>query len=710
MKKLNLKFNCEFCKLWLPLIVLLMVGFYAAWQFVPAAAANHLKIAVGGASGSYHDYATQYQQHVKVEGIKLEILSVEGSVEALQKVRDGEADLAMVQGGVASSTMKDAAEQGLHSIASLFYEPLWVFYRKDLGEISHLNTLRGKRLSIGKQGSGTQVLVSQLLTDNDITAQNSTLSPLLMEDAAGKLLTGSIDAMFLMAQPSENVVRKLLASPDIALMDFRRQHITYTSHYPFLASLTLGEGIIDLKNNLPDHNLTMLASTAILVAGKNIHPDHVRLFSREAINIHGKQGLLEKARQFPSIDHLEIPIHPVAAQYIQHGPSWLEKIFPFWLAARIDQLKVMLIPLLTLLIPLSKGIMPLYQWRIRSRIYPWYNTLSQIDRKLDTLDLPATEQAIIRLHKLHGELATGVSVPLGHMPEFYHLRTHTDHILTRLKERRALLLDNTPAITNVESPPQQVPPDISKQANGSRNGSNTTAPQTMAGSEPASTNHGKADAATADSSARQFRIRSFWQRKPQPKQPDKPIAAAFTPPDELASKLVSLQAEATTKRQHQQQQTPWIIRKHVLAGMAMGAIPLPIIDVATLTATQLHLLDSLSRNYKVKFNKKLAKAKLLSLLSSALPTTTVMGLNSLTKLVPGIGTISGSLSLSALSGAVIYATGHVFVRHFEAGGTLENFDGKQQTLPFQQALQTRLAKADRTKKPHGKQATVSTAG
>lgn len=633
MKKLSLSFklHCEFCKIWLPLIVLLIAGFYLAWQFVPAAASKQITIAVGGTSGDYYDYAVQYQQNIKADGIELNIMSVEGSVEALQKLRGGEADFALVQGGVAHSTMPDAAEQGLQSIASLFYEPLWVFYRKELGEVQHIHTLKGKRLGIGKQGSGTQVLVSQLLKDNDLCQKNSNLQALLMDDAASKLMAGELDAMFLMTLPQTEIIQQLITHPDITLMDFRHQVIAYTSHYPFLSQLTLGEGIIDLRRNLPDHDVTLLSTTATLVAKKDLHTDHVRLLSREALRVHGRHGLLEKPREFPSIDHLEIPIHPTAAQYIQNGPSFLEKIFPFWLAARIDQLKVMLIPLLTLLIPLSKGIMPLYQWRIRSRIYPWYKTLSQLDRQLDSLDLPSTEQEITRINKLHGELANSVSVPLAHMPEFYQLRTHADHILTRLKERR-IALSNEIVAVSAATPKQQAPK------------SQETASVT-----------------------------------PEPL------------PEVTEVTVTSSPATPTARLDERHQQALKIVRQHLVAGATLSAIPIPLVDVAALTATQLHLLDKLSQHYGADFDKKLAKTKLLTLLSSTLPTTTIMGLSSVSKLIPGIGTLGGGASLSALSGAIIYATGHVFIRHLEAGGTLASFDSKQQRTLFREAMQSRLS-------------------
>lgn len=694
MKKLT--FKCEFCKIWLPLLVLLVAGFYVAWQFVPAAAADKVTIALAGMNSTYNNYAKQYQQQLKADNITLDIVSVAGSVEALQTLKQGQTDFALVQGGVAYSVMKDAAAQGLHSIASLFYEPLWVFYRKELGEVSHLNALRGKRLSIGPQGSGTQVLVSQLLADNDITSENTRFTPLLIDEAAAKLQAGELDAMFVMASPKSDLISTLITHPDIALMDFQHQVITYTSHYPFLSSLTLGEGIISLKNNLPDHNITLLATTATLVARKDIHPDHVRLLSREILKIHSKPALLEQTRQFPSIDHLDIPVHTTAQQYLENGPSWLEKVFPFWLSTRLDQLKVMLIPLLTLLVPLSKGIMPLYQWRIRSRIYPWYKTLSQLDRKLDSLDLAATEQEISRLQKLHGELAASISVPLAHMPEFYNLRTHTDHILTRLKEHRLLLLGETAmpvaSVTNPPSTPVAAIPNVkkvrlsailtsSKPARATSAIKNTTLVSTPEGAgntdEPALTT---SQMSTSNPSV------SIKETEAQPEDTAPSLDIISMP---VVAETWSL-PEPLTAHQQQYDQAQRMVRQHLLAGTAMSAIPLPMLDVAALMSTQLHLLDKLSQHYAIPFDKKLARLKLLALLGSMLPATTLMGLSSLSKLIPGIGTIAGGVSVSALSGAMIYATGSVFIRHFAAGGTLESFDSKKQRLSFRQNLRRHL--------------------
>jgi len=431
--------KCDFCKIWLPIIALIVIGFYVAYQFVPPLASNELRIATGSKKGGYYQYALQYQQYLKKEGINLQIQTTAGSVEALQLLIDEKVDLAFMQGGVTEGL--NNKDIGLHSIASLFYEPLWVFQRKSLGELTYLNELRGKRLAIGLEGSGTRALTLQLLRDNGINAENTSLLSLNYASAETMLQKGEIDAAFFVTSPKSKTIATLADHPDISLMSFKQRAKAYTAHYPFLTSLVIGEGLINFKKNIPNKELLVLSATASLLTNKKVHPDHVRLLSRLATRIHGKPGLLEKSREFPSINYLEVPIHDDAKRYLENGPSFLEKIFPFSVATTLDRLKILLIPLLTLLFPLVKGAIPLYQWRIRSRNYRWYKDLYQADLQVNSSNLKEIDAAIEQMTKLHGELLEEVSVPLPYMSEFYQLRMHTNLVLAQLKEQRALLQD-----------------------------------------------------------------------------------------------------------------------------------------------------------------------------------------------------------------------------------------------------------------------------
>lgn len=112
-----------------------------------------------------------------------------------------------------------------------------------------------------------------------------------------------------------------------------------------------------------------------------------------------------------------------------------------------------------------------------------------------------------------------------------------------------------------------------------------------------------------------------------------------------------------------------IIMNHILWGMGMGLIPLPLIDVAAVTAVQLDMLRQLADHYDVDFNKSVGKGFISSLAGS---TIAAIG-GSMIKAIPGIGSIIGGVSQAVLSGASTFAVGQVAVRHFYNGGTFLNF-------------------------------------
>ena len=120
-----------------------------------------------------------------------------------------------------------------------------------------------------------------------------------------------------------------------------------------------------------------------------------------------------------------------------------------------------------------------------------------------------------------------------------------------------------------------------------------------------------------------------------------------------------------------------IIKSHVIASMALGLVPVPIFDIAALTTTQLSLLKKLCEYYDVPFDNFDLKSLLTSLVGGSLPIISVVGLSSLVKAIPGLGSIAGMASLSITAGSVTYAVGKVFSKHFESGGTIEDFDPKQ---------------------------------
>ena len=83
---------------------------------------------------------------------------------------------------------------------------------------------------------------------------------------------------------------------------------------------------------------------------------------------------------------------------------------------------------MTLLIPATKSLLPLYRWRIRSRIYRWYKELDQLEN--DTKTMPIKK--IIGLENLLKEINEQTDVPLAYMGELYALKLHIDTIISRV--------------------------------------------------------------------------------------------------------------------------------------------------------------------------------------------------------------------------------------------------------------------------------------
>jgi len=130
-----------------------------------------------------------------------------------------------------------------------------------------------------------------------------------------------------------------------------------------------------------------------------------------------------------------------------------------------------------------------------------------------------------------------------------------------------------------------------------------------------------------------------------------------------------------------------VIKKHVMVAMGASLVPMPLFDLVALSGVQLKMLYSLTKFYEVPFSKHLGKSSIASLLGGVMPTSTAMTLASLAKVVPGLGTATGVISVSVLGGASTYAIGSVFAQHFESAGTLLDFDPKKMRAYFSSKLQ-----------------------
>jgi uncharacterized protein (DUF697 family) len=125
------------------------------------------------------------------------------------------------------------------------------------------------------------------------------------------------------------------------------------------------------------------------------------------------------------------------------------------------------------------------------------------------------------------------------------------------------------------------------------------------------------------------------------------------------------------------ERSAWVestIKNHVIVAMSLGLVPIPMFDLALLIGNQVAMVNALSTLYEVPFKENVVKSIIISLVTGIAPVIGIMGLSVGIKLLPGIGSLFGSGSVAVTGGAVTYAVGQVFAKHFESGGTLLTFD------------------------------------
>ncbi|TXI76698.1 MAG: TAXI family TRAP transporter solute-binding subunit [Dechloromonas sp.] len=401
------------------------IGFVIAYQFVEPAPPKRIVITTGSDSGAYYHFAQRYATILARDGVTLEVRSSAGSLQNLERLKADEAQVGFVQGGVIEpkSDPDEVDDSGLLSLGSLFYEPVWVFYRGEQ-PLTRLTELRGKRIAIGAEGSGVRQLARQLLEANEVPVSDRLL-PLSGLVAAEELQQGRIDAAFVIASEKAPVVQVLLRSPGVKVMSFA-QAGAYQRRFPFLTKLTFPHGVADLVRDFPPEDIKLLALTANLIIRDDLHPALQTLLLQAASEVHGKSGFFQDVGEFPSYKDQMLPLSPDAARYFKSGAPFLQRYLPFWLAVLIDRLIVLLVPVFALLIPLLKVAPAIYTWRVRSKVFRCYGELRFLEDDLKNHFDPARlEDYRQRLDALDEE-ASQLHVPLGFTDLVYTLREHVN--------------------------------------------------------------------------------------------------------------------------------------------------------------------------------------------------------------------------------------------------------------------------------------------
>ena len=374
--------------------------------------------------------AKNYETLLAQRGIKLEVVSTEGSADNLKRLLASSANnlAGFVQGGLVGENPPPE----LVSLGTVAFQPLWVFYRGST-RISLLSELSGKRIGISEKGSATNGLARTLLQHNGIQGQPTTLVEEDSEGGAAALLEGTLDAIFLMGEAASiQTLRNLLRAPNVQLYHFA-QADAYVRRVPFLHKIVLPRGAIDFGQNLPAQDVAVVGRTVELLVRKEFNGALSDIMLDTARPVHGRGGMLARRDEFPAALPGEYPISSDAERFYKSGLGFTYKIVgSFWLASMINRIIVAILPLLLLLIPAMR-ILPLaYRWSVQLRIYRFYRPLLRLENEAQPpLTSQRARELLAQLEEIELEV-NKLRVPASFAFQFYALREHVDFVRARL--------------------------------------------------------------------------------------------------------------------------------------------------------------------------------------------------------------------------------------------------------------------------------------
>ena len=419
-----------------PFVALALVLLVLAYWWLDPMPPRKITLATGPEQSAYAEFGQRYARELARHGIHVELRTTAGAAENLRLLRDGEVDIGFVQGGGNETA---AAEDDLESLGSLFVEPVWLFYRADAarkarpdGTLRGLGDLRGLRVNVGSEGSGIPGLMDKLFEANRVDKNRITLSRLRQTPAVAALLDGKIDALVLASAPESLMVQMLLQTPGIALMDFAQSE-AYARRFPFLTPVTLPRGVVDLAADVPARDVHLVATTTTLLSTADVHPALLQLFSQASLKLHGAPGWFNRAREFPHLANTEHPVVKEAERTLKNGVPLLQRYLPFMLANLLERMWLALGIIIAILLPLSRILPPLYEFRIRSRVFRWYGQLREIEARMqsDEADAAGLREELNALEARVGR----VKVPLSYTDELYALRANIDLVRRKLPAR-----------------------------------------------------------------------------------------------------------------------------------------------------------------------------------------------------------------------------------------------------------------------------------
>jgi TRAP-type uncharacterized transport system substrate-binding protein len=395
--------------------------------FVPAPPSKVI-MATGAKGGAFEYYGRQYRETFARSNFELELRETAGAAENLELLLDPNSgvEIALMTGGVSDG--KHAP--GLLSLGTVFNSPFWFFYSSS-EPIDQLSQLTGKRIAIGPVGNGARLLAEKVLGKAGVNSENTTFLPFAASAAVEALNNGNADAVSIIGPPDATAVHSLLQNPNARIMNFPAAE-AFTIIFPELVRLVLPQGVLDIKRNIPPHDVPLIGATFKVLVRSDLHPEIVALMLQAMVEAHGAREIFQRSGEFPNGTDTEYPVALAATDFYKNGPSLMQRHVPLWLSVHVQRALAVLVAALAIGYPLFRLMPVAYTWINRRRLFYWYAQLKALEASFDT---DPTDKHLTRKQTEIERIEDAVShiqFPLTFSDQVYNLRSHIDIVRQKI--------------------------------------------------------------------------------------------------------------------------------------------------------------------------------------------------------------------------------------------------------------------------------------
>lgn len=419
------------------LIALLAALLWGITRYLSPSPPRSVIMTTGAPDGAYQAFGEKYKAYLKANGIELILQPSAGSAQNLQRLQLNQAQLGLVQGGLGFLSLEpeqDADKTPLRTLGVIGYEPLWIFVPQAQSATltQGLQALKGKRIAVGAEGSGTRKVALDVLGAYELTASNAMLDARSGSAGAQALIDQQIDALMLIASPQSAAVAQLLERTDIGLVSLAQAE-GLARRLPYLSLISLKAGSVNPARNLPSRDIPLLTTSANLVENGSLHPAIAYLMLEASRQVHQSATLLSRPGEFPHLRGTDFPVADESTRYDKDGRPFLQRYLPFWVANALQRLLLILIPLAAVGIPVLKLIPAALEFKERSRLYARYGQLLKLETRLR--QSPLSPQEIEAAQSQLDEIERSIShtkFGLEFTDRVYTLRQHVEFVRAQL--------------------------------------------------------------------------------------------------------------------------------------------------------------------------------------------------------------------------------------------------------------------------------------